>query len=218
MTKKKTFKTIIERETKDGKLPKNIMESREWYRKKAKSARHIKGARPSRFLKIGRDNERLKRTIKGRLMMGRMYMFTYSPKEKDTLPYHDQFPVIFAIESHSDGILGINLHYLPHLFRAALMDKLYELRSDQELTEDTKLKMTYDILKRSTKYRYFRPCIKKYLNKQVTSRFMQIPPDEWEIALFLPLEKFKSNTGKLLSRQAVWIDSRKKIRKNRGVF
>ena len=129
MVKKKTFHSIIEQNTKRGKPPTDPYGSREWYRQKSISIRSERNKRPERFLKMGRERKKLRRTIKGRLMMGRKYMFTYEPKMFETLPYYDRFPVIFAIESHSDGILGIYLHYLPHIQRAFLMDNLYDLRT-----------------------------------------------------------------------------------------
>jgi hypothetical protein len=41
---------------------------------------------------------------------------------------------------------------------------------------------------------------------------MEIPPDEWEIALFLPLERFVGT-----SRRVVWNESRKKYQKGKKV-
>jgi hypothetical protein len=41
---------------------------------------------------------------------------------------------------------------------------------------------------------------------------MEIPPEEWEIALFLPLERFVGAT-----KRKVWRDTRKKYRKGRKV-
>jgi hypothetical protein len=217
MKQKKTFHSIIEQNTKQGKPPDDdVFGSREWYRQKAISIRSEKNKRPERFLKMGRERKKLKRTIKGRLMMGRMYMFTYEPKMYETLPYYDRFPIIFALESHNDGILGINLHYLPHVQRAFLMDNLYDLRTDTKMNEQTRLLTSYKFLKRTAKYRYFRPCIKKYLDTRVTSRFMQIDPNEWEVALFLPLERFKTGRGRPIQRRTVWQDTRNKLRFGRG--
>ena len=48
-----------------------------------------------------------------RTNVGKMYMFFYDAKYKDTLPFFDIFPLVFPIEFYSEGFLGINLHYLP---------------------------------------------------------------------------------------------------------
>ena len=211
MKQKKSFHSIIEQHTKRGKPPADVFGSREWYRRKAASIRSERSKRPEKFIKMGRERGKLKKTIKGSLMMGRMYMFTYDPKMAETLPYYDMFPLIFAIESHVDGILGINLHYLPHTQRAFLMDNLYDLSRDKTINEQTKLIMTYKFLKKTAKYRYFKPCLRKYLNTNATSRFMLVDPSEWEIALFLPLERFRTGT-KAISRRTVWQDTRSKIK------
>jgi hypothetical protein len=213
--KKKNFKTLIESRTKRGSMPENVYESREWFRQKAIRARHLKGASTQKIIRIGRENQRMRPTIKTRRMLGKLYMFRYEAKHAETLPYYDAFPIIFPIEAHSDGFIGINLHYLPHVWRAVLMDNLYDLRTNENMDETTRLRLFnngYNILKKSAKYKYFRPCVKRYLNEQVKSRYMEIPPDEWEIALFLPLERFVGT-----SRRVVWNESRKKYQKGKKV-
>jgi hypothetical protein len=50
------------------------------------------------------------------------------------------------------------------------------------------------------------PCIKKYLYKQVKSRFLEITADEWDIAALLPTEYFSG-----ASKNKVFSDSRKKF-------
>jgi len=47
----------------------------------------------------------------------------------------------------------------------------------------------------------------------VHSRFMEVPPEEWEIAIFLPLERFQSEKGRA-TRKTVWMDTRKKYYKS----
>tara|TARA_Y100000996_G_C22542381_1_gene650492 strand:+ start:226 stop:870 length:645 start_codon:yes stop_codon:yes gene_type:complete len=211
--KKKTFKTIIEDQMRRGKMPQNVYESREWYRQKAIRTRSLRGVNTQRILKIGIRNQRMKPTLKGRMMLGKMFMFEYEAKGAEKMPFYDQFPLIFPIESYSNGFLGINLHYLPHTWRAVLMDSLYDLRTDENMDESTRLRLVnngYNTLKKSAKYRYFRPCVKRYLNEQVKSRYMEVPSDEWEIAMFLPLERFVG-----ASRRQVWLDSRNKYRNRR---
>jgi hypothetical protein len=46
-----------------------------------------------------------------------------------------------------------------------------------------------------------------YLNEHVKSRFIKIESAEWDIALFLPTERFQKS-----SKQTVWKDSRAEIR------
>jgi hypothetical protein len=137
---------------------------------------------------------------------GIMNLFGYDPKHKETLPYYDRFPLIFPFKRVKGGFLGINLHYLPLPLRAKLMDGLYSLANNRNYDEKTKLKISYDILNGASKYKYFKPCIKHYLTPHIRSRFVEIYSSEWDIALFLPTERFVG-----ASKSSVYSDSRKKI-------
>jgi hypothetical protein len=132
-----------------------------------------------------------------------MYMFSYDPKFKETLPYYDMFPLIFPIDLRKDGFLGINLHYLPPVLRAKLMNAIYQTINNQAYDSTTKLKISYGILSNASKYRYFKPCIKQYLAAHVQSSYLNIEPTNWDSALMLPTEQFKKAT-----REQVWKDSK----------
>ena len=174
-------------------------ESRDWYRDKAQS---IKSVNMKREL---RNRDRLYSKMVA-TDIGRMYMFQYDPKGKDTLPYYDVFPLIFVLEKYNDGFLGMNLHYLPPLFRARLMDRLYSIERQDNLRESKKLRLSYGLLNSVAKYKYFRPTVKRYLNKQVRSRFLWVPYEEWDIALMLPTQRFRKGKANV-----VWRDSKQLI-------
>ena len=132
---------------------------------------------------------------------GGLYCFYYDPKLKAELPYYDKFPLVLVLEKYSDGFLGLNLHYLPIKYRVALMDKLMDFaitRGDDIL----KMRVTYDILAQTTRFREFQPCIKKYLYTNLKSKILTIQPNEWEVASLLPLQQFKKARA-----QTVWKDS-----------
>ena len=140
-------------------------------------------------------------------LIGRMYLFAYDPKYKEELPYYDKFPLVFPFRSAGQGFYGINMHYLPHMLRARLMDALYPLVNNTKQDDTTKLRISYNILAGASKYKYFKPCVKHYLNSHLKSRFLWIPADQWNTALFLPLERFVGAT-----RQQVFTDSRRMVR------
>jgi len=135
---------------------------------------------------------------------GRLYFVHYDPKHKKTLPYYDTFPLIIPLERYKDGILGLNLHYLPPILRAKLLDALYETMSNDKFDENTKMKINYGIVKSIAKHSYFKPCIKRYLGNHFRSRFIKVPADNWTAAVFLPVESFEKQ-----SKGKVWSDSRK---------
>ncbi len=131
-------------------------------------------------------------------LIGRMYLFNYDPKYKKELPYYDRFPLIFPFLSskttgtatEGPGFYGINLHYLPPIFRARLMDALFVTTTNDKLDETTRLRISYNILNKSSRMRFFRPCVKHYLISHMRSRFFMINANEWGTALALPLQRF----------------------------
>lgn len=136
-------------------------------------------------------------------VIGSMFLFQYDAKHKETLPYWDMFPLVFPIEMDAKGFLGINLHYLPPNLRASLFNSLTRLKSNRKGQD---LAINYQILSKYSSMSYFRPCVKRYLYGHVRSKFMYIEPEEWPIAIFLPLQKFqKASAGK------VYADSRKAL-------
>jgi len=78
--------------------------------------------------------------------------------------------------------------------------------TDKRYDENTKLRLSYNVLKSTSRFKAFKPTIKKYLRSQVKSRFMKIDSVEWDMALFLPLQKFQKATA-----QEVYKDSRNAI-------
>lgn len=131
--------------------------------------------------------------------------FLYSPKGKETLPYYDRFPLTLILDIKPDGFLGLNFHYLRPIDRAYFMDHLYKLEVPDSAHQTFRINITYEILKANKRYRYYKPCIKKYLKSHIRNFLIPVYPEEWDIALFLPTEKFVG-----LSRDKVWEESKGK--------
>jgi hypothetical protein len=144
--------------------------------------------------------------LKDKSMIGRMYFYFYDPKTKDMLPYYDRFPLVIPIEQYSDGFLGLNLHYISPRQRFLLLDNLSVFLSNHKYDETTRFTMSYDTLKNAANAFEGIPCIKRYLYKNIRSRFLEISADEWDIAALIPYEYFNGAT-----KNRVWADSRKKM-------
>lgn len=142
------------------------------------------------------------------IFIGKMFMFLYDPKYKKTLPYYDKFPLIIPIDIYEDGFLGLNLHYLPPKYRIVLMDKLIEYTNNDKFDKTTKFKLTYTLLKHASKMKEIEPCIKRYLQSHVASRFVPIDAQDWEIAVLLPVERFAK-----ASKETVWKESLGKVKR-----
>ncbi len=177
------FQKIADRGTAAGITDTNTVDARNWFRASAKKINSVNDKR------IMKDKERLTNRM-GRYSIGRMYMFYYDPKTKDQLPYWDRFPLIFPIEMYPDGFLGINLHYLPPLLRARLMNALYMTLNNEKFDDTTRLRISYSILKSASRFKFFEPCVKRYLFSHVRSRYYYVAPSEWDMALMLPTERF----------------------------
>ena len=144
--------------------------------------------------------------LKDKSILGRMYFYFYDPKTKDMLPYYDRFPLVIPIERYQDGFLGLNLHYISPKQRIILLDKLSHYLNNHSYDESTRINLSYDHLKNASTIYEGIPCVKKYLYKQVKSRFLEITADEWDIAALIPYEYFDGAT-----KNKVWSDSRKKF-------
>ena len=156
-----------------------------------------------------------KRLRQGRYEWGRMIMFQYDPVSKITMPYYDKFPMGFIIDVQPDSFLMLNMHYLPLELRANVMDALYRFASgDPDNFQDSdKLEMMpqpYRILKRYRRLRWYKGCLKRYLNTNIQSRIVTIYPKEWNMALFLPMTR----TFRGASKEQVFRDT---WRRGRGV-
>jgi hypothetical protein len=197
----KLFDKILLKGIRSGQVPARTDAAREWYRNQAAKATK-KG--PIDSTKI--QNE-LKDRRQDVTAIGNMYFFAYEAKHADKLPYYDQFPLIFPIGPAPGGFLGLNMHYLPPVLRAKLMDALYDTVTNDKYDETTRLNLSYKVLNGASKFNEFKPTIKHYLNVQTRSRFFYVNPTEWDIALFLPTAKFVGAT-----KSKVYADSRKIIR------
>lgn len=184
------FDDILNRGERVGAAPGKSAESRDWFRRAATQVTDVSAGKLLRA-----DPDRLV----ARPKIGGMYLFKYDPKGKKTLPYYDVFPLVFPFASSGTGTRApvsgqsfhaINLHYLPLRMRAKLMDKLYELVTDKRYDDGTRLKLSYQVLSSVSRFELFRPCVKQYLVNQLQSKFFHVHSSEWDMALFLPLQKF----------------------------
>ena len=169
----------------------------------------------------GRKHKLIPVTNLGDFQVGRMVLFTYEAlDEGDRLPYWDKYPVGFIIDynltsKNGRAFRALNMHYLPHGLRAQLLDALYLEYRHGHLDPRKKMQIDYDILKSTTKLKYFKPCFKKYLYKQVRSKFNIVPPldmetghDLWAHTMMLEIQNWQKGG----TNEQVWKDSRKIIR------
>lgn len=137
--------------------------------------------------------------------VGRLYLFQYDPKHKDTLPYYDTLPLVFPFERAQGGFLGLNLHYLPYAMRFKLMSALLNIASSAG--NNRKAAFSWQLLSNSSRFPGTQAAVKHYLTAQMRSSFLEIPDDQWLAASQMPIERFV-NTNK----EAVFRDTRRMTR------
>jgi len=155
----------------------------EWLQKEVKKLRD-----PTALSKgILRERNRFSR----KPIIGGLYFLYYEPKYANKLPYYDTFPLVLVLERYNDGVLGLNLHYLPPMIRAIFLDRLMGYARLDDNEDIQKIKITYDILANAKSHRLFKPCIKRYLNSNMATPPLKVEPNEWETAIFLPTQRFQ---------------------------
>ena len=166
----------------------------DWFREK------VKQASASARMRAVTPTQLLKREEEGSATLGKMLFYKYDPKFAKKLPYWDMYPLVFPFEKANGGFYGLNLHYIPPRDRAILMDQLKEYATNNKYDATTRLKITYNLLKG---FGRAVPCVKRYLGTNIRSNTVRINADEWEIAIFLPVERFQKQ-----KKSVVWNDSR----------
>ena len=104
--------------------------------------------------------------LRNEVRIGHLYLFEYKATSKT--PFHDTFPLVYVIDRQSDHFIGANLHYINPKSRYSVIDNL----------------INNDYLKVSPN------CVHKYLSNNVSGYFLDLGKDEWDTAIFLPIENF----------------------------
>jgi len=159
-------------------------ESMDWFRNRIRKDSQI------------RNHDRVTKNLKKeRPGPGKMMTYVYNPKYADKLKYFDRFPLIIMLDTNVNGWYGANLHYLPPTLRVALLEEIEYKK--------TTLARIAGALERNP---ITKACLKRYLTKQLVTRPVTIPKNEWEIAIQLPFENFVK-----ASQKEVWRESKRKV-------
>jgi hypothetical protein len=140
----------------------------------------------------------------GKVIPGKLYMFAYDAKHKDTLPYWDKFPLLFPFKMVKGGFLGLNMHYMPVPFRIKLLDRLMVIDGSKN-TRRVKLQLSWQLVTGASSLKLLEPCVHRYLNDHVRSQFREIERVDWATAMMLPTQQFIGANS-----SQVWKDSMKK--------
>jgi hypothetical protein len=206
------YQSLLDKYKKDMANPtQSIKAANDWYRD---AAQQVVGITGNDIMRDAKRRQLIPITSLDPRFTGRMIMFFYNPKYRETLPHYDMFPLVLPIKFYtgkSAGFLGLNLHYLPMNLRVQFLENLYQIYKNKHLDEGQKLNLSYRRLNSTAKLSLFQPCLHRYLYKAdngggVKSRFYLVDPNEWNKMVALPTERFMGNT-----KERVWKESRKKL-------
>ena len=137
------------------------------------------------------------KVLRLRANLGDLFCYYYNPKHRMTLPYYDRFPMIMLIGYEKETFLGLNFHYLNPRIRAILLDRVTAKIAGGLIRWEKIMRIPQ-----------IAPTVKRYRYDHIVRKVIPIEEKENEIAIFLPLERFKK-----ASKSKVWADSKKRIGK-----
>ncbi len=182
-------------------LPEDVKKSSKWFNEQITNLAKRRYS-PAQILQ--NNQFRMGNTV----VPGKLYFFFYDAKHKDTLPYWDQFPMIFPLSASNDSFTGLNLHYLEYKPRMALLTELLKVNGSTAITDINKIKLSWTLVSKMSKLAPAKACIKMYLFEHIASPFAEVPPTLWHTAMLLPVQRFVG-----ASKEQVWADSARKIRR-----
>lgn len=104
--------------------------------------------------------------LRNEVRKGHLYLFEYEASTK--YKYYDAFPLVYVVDRGADYFIGANFHYMQPKYRAIAIKTLFE-----------KNKL---VVPKKT--------LHKYISSNVSGRFLDLGKDEWETAIYLPVENF----------------------------
>ncbi len=128
------------------------------------------------------------------IMPGTMVLYGYAPKHAKDLPQYDTFPLLLPFHVDGKYFTGLNLHYLPPIWRMKVLDFLMQTGLNKNMSDKKKILISWQFLKSVSISKAAQYSVHKYLHGYVKTRFITIPVSDWPITVFLPLARFKKKT------------------------
>jgi hypothetical protein len=187
--------------SKPADIESNSKEGIEWFKKTLQKMSRSK-LKNINLLRAETETDNVRDDI-----IGHMYMFVYDALYKDVLPYYDRFPLVIPMDFTNNGFIGLNLHYIAPKYRAILLEELFTLISDEELDSETRFKLSYGLISKVSRFKYGKPCVKRYLTSHIEGQLERVLPIHWSLVSQLPSARFGKGTNTL----TVYKDSRKQF-------
>jgi len=146
------------------------------------------------------------------MKLGRMYFFRYKAEDpRNRGEVFDEFPLIFLLQEDANNFEGINFHYLSPKLRFVLLGLIYEYLKDNKLENPNRSKLYAKRFKakiaNNRRFRYAKVIYRQYSPYQIQSKVILVHPLDWEIAIQVPTERFKTKTGSRIAARKIWYQS-----------
>lgn len=149
----------------------------------------------------------------GGIEIGGLYQYVYDPllDSKIKMSAYDKFPLVLVTSFAKNGnFYGFNLHYASPRVRFFLFSKLLENGRIAGNDSRKKLLLNMSTIDAISKFPELAACIHQYRKDGMKSNLIQIPVDQWKIAVVMPNAHFAK-----MSEQSVWAESFKKAHEQR---
>jgi hypothetical protein len=130
-----------------------------------------------------------------RFMPGQMVFFKYKPQDTrfvGSSSAYDVFPLVIITEVHRDGFEGLNLHFIAKRWRRMLFNAIEQSLPIRRAGDPslTRLGTTYRRIKGPKKFKFFKPCYRRYVKSGFRKRPILIPSDFWDVLVDVDLALF----------------------------
>lgn len=73
-----------------------------------------------------------------------------------------------------------------------MLDGLTIFLNNDKYDDSTRFNLSYDLLKNMSRFSAVQDCMRRYLYDQMVSPLIYIEPNNWETAIFLPVQNMRS--------------------------
>ncbi len=138
------------------------------------------------------------------MRIGRMYFFRYRPNKPEEI--YDEFPLIFMLYEDPDNMSGLNFHHLSPKRRAILLGKMLDFMNNTEYNENTRLmaRKFRSMIQTNKRFRDAKAIYRQYRIDEIKSKVIHVHPLDWELAIMVPTERFKTLAGGRTASKKIW--------------
>lgn len=124
--------------------------------------------------------------------LAELVLFRYEAKFGNVFGYWDKFPIVLIVRPFEDHCFGFNLHYLDLKTREKILRTVINLHRKVP-NKKTMYKAIYPFLDALVKIGYYNFAYKNYSYSNITSEFVIIKPEHYQMVANLPIARFQGN-------------------------